>query len=190
MPVIYSSAAAECWREVGNHPAYEVSDLGAIRSLDRAVFGRDGIAIRHHGTLLKPSPNENSYLVVWLNQRPYFVHRVVAFAFISNTEEKRIQVNHKNGVRTDNRVANLEWATNSENALHSFAELGRRGTWGGRYGSEHPKSKAIVRIRDGIEVRYESIQQARLEGFDSGSICATCKGRRESYRGFTWRYAT
>lgn len=189
MSLIHSLAAGECWRLVENHPAYEVSNLGAIRSLDRIVLGKDGVAIRH-GKLLKHTLNEHGYSVVCLNQRPYFSHRVVALAFIPNDDGKRNQVNHRNGIKTDNQVTNLEWVTNSENGLHSFAELGRRGTWGGRCGSEHPKSKAIIRGRDGIEVRYESIQQARLEGFDSGLICATCKGRRESYRGFTWRYAT
>jgi len=52
------------------------------------------------------------------------IHRLVAQAFIPNPENKRT-VNHKNGIRDDNRLCNLEWTTHSENNIHSFKVLGR-----------------------------------------------------------------
>ncbi len=52
------------------------------------------------------------------------IHRVVAELFLPNPEKKRT-VNHKDGNKQNNAVSNLEWATHSENHLHSFRELGR-----------------------------------------------------------------
>lgn len=70
------------------------------------------------GHKLKPQPNSKGYLRVQLGGKRYFVHRLVAEKYIPNPENKE-QVNHINGDKTDNRVENLEWATNQENRDHA-----------------------------------------------------------------------
>lgn len=60
-----------------------------------------------------------SYMHVEINNTVYSVHRLVATAYIDNPELLDC-VNHKNGIRNDNRADNLEWVTNSENVKHAW----------------------------------------------------------------------
>ncbi len=69
--------------------------------------------------ILKQSKSGNGYLKVTLNNKTLTVHRLIALAFIKNPENKP-QINHKNGIRTDNRVENLEWCSSKENVAHAI----------------------------------------------------------------------
>lgn len=59
-------------------------------------------------------------------RRPFKVHRLVAMLYLDDYSEN-LQVNHKNGIKTDNRVDNLEMVTNKDNALHAWRELDSTG---------------------------------------------------------------
>jgi len=82
-----------------------------------------------------------------------FVHRLVAMAFIENIDNKP-QINHKNGIKNDNRVDNLEWVTSSENILHCFRELGRKPNKAmlGIKGIRHVQSQQVAEISDKGEI--------------------------------------
>ena len=101
---------------------YTVNELGHVSSKDRMIVTIDGKTYFKKGKLLKPKKHKDGYLFVTLTngnkKRNLYVHRLVAEAFIANPENKP-QVNHINGIKSDNSVLNLEWVTGSENATHA-----------------------------------------------------------------------
>ena len=97
----------EIWKDVpGFEGRYSVSNKGKVKSLN---YGNTGKSRN-----LKPNLKKDGYYDVALadsgKYRYMRVHRLVALAFIPNPNRKTV-INHINGVKTDNRVANLEWCT-------------------------------------------------------------------------------
>lgn len=106
----------ERWAPVVGFEDYHVSNLGRVKRV------KNGWAIAAE-RIMKLNPTENGYLHVTLKQdgesATLKVHRVVARAFIGEIPEGQF-VNHVNGVKTDNRAANLEYVTASENMRHAM----------------------------------------------------------------------
>lgn len=101
----------EAWKGIeGYEGIYEVSDRGRVRNIKRG------------GRLMSLVKVTHGYIAVTLHkqgkQKMYLVHRLVAKAFITNPKNKP-QVNHKDGVKTNNSAENLEWVTSHENLEHA-----------------------------------------------------------------------
>lgn len=159
----------ESWLPVAEAPDYEVSTLGRVK----------GKTWRP----LDPKPNPGGYVPIALSVNGRRVtrlaHVLVAKAFIPNPDDKPI-VNHINGVRHDNRAANLEWATAVENRSKRVAPspVGRR------------TRKIVQMTADGsVVATWDSIREAaRILGVSHGNISTCCRQNNRTIKGYRWAY--
>ena len=105
----------ERWLTIEEYPDYQISDRGKVKSNTNYKRGR----------LMKTFLDGNGYLRVNLrkNKERYpnnMVHHLVAKAFVENPNGYKI-LNHKNGIKTDNRAENIEWCTQKQNVHHAVA---------------------------------------------------------------------
>jgi len=158
----------EVWKDIpGYEGRYEASSLGRIRSMPRGVIRKqetDGGGYKRV-TLAKTGEKKK-----WL-----LVHRLVALAFLSNPEDKP-QINHRDGVKANNCVSNLEWCTAKENKDHAMAH----GLAAWREG------RPVLQIKgDAIVACFPSIAAAsKATGVARGNIGHALHHR--TYKGYTY----
>lgn len=171
----WQESQIEFWKPVEGFPGYDVSSVGRIKSWRerKGVPWGHPLAIGNRSRLLKPTRTQHhGYCTVYLydansraavkrkngcqHRKQHMVHHLVAEAFLRNANALP-EVNHRNGIKTDNRLDNLEWISTEANGEHARKTLGKYNKAGG-----HKLSFSIakdVRTRVANGERYGEIAE-------------------------------
>ena len=165
----------------GYEGLYQVSNFGRVKSLNYMHTGKEHI--------LKLGKDKDGYLIVKLHKggkyKNFSIHRLVASTFIENPENLPC-VNHRNEIKTDNRVENLEYCTTAYN--NSFGTRNRRISEKLTNGK---LSKEVLQYSlDGTFIKeFPSTREVERQlGYDNGYISKNCSGKCKSAYGYIWKY--
>lgn len=157
----------EIWRDiVGYEKFYKVSSVGRVKSMRTNKIRI--LQLHKHG-------HYDVGFTLNYSRKLYKAHRLVAIAFIPNPENKP-DINHKNGIRTDNRICNLEWVTVAENNKHARETGLFKSTIGMTRSRGKLKRAEVIKIRK-MRGKYTIDFIARKFGIHKATVLRTCSGK-------------
>lgn len=196
----------EIWKDVkGYEKIYQVSNLGRIKHLEEhkkmyQYKANKMVDMVKKERILSSKNNKNKYVTITLSKEGKkegkTLHRLVAEAFIPNPKNK-LQINHINGIKTDNRVENLEWCSPSENIKHAF-KIGLKKVSKkqmeqisklGKYGKKRCRKVRQLTLEGELIKEWNSFTDIyNTYGYSWENIGSCCRGEYKKAYGFKWEY--
>ena len=187
---------AEIWLDIpGYKNIYQASNYGRIKSLRHEVLCSMGSRFVNE-RILRPYLDYHGYYRLELSflgkRKKYFIHQLVALAFLPNPNNYKI-INHKDGIKINNKPDNIEWCNYSYNEKYSYRVLGKKPNCPGKgkFGEHSSQSKPITQFtKSGIVVaHFVSLKSASDSiGALYTSIAKAAEGKRKTFKGFIWKY--
>lgn len=178
------AADLEVWVDVrGYNGVYQVSNLCRVRTTGMTFKDKNGKSYVRKPKFVTVFVNTNGYLAVGLSknkkQKQWLLHRLIAIHFISNPENKP-EVNHKNGIKTDASIDNLEWCTKSENTIHAFA-TGLMDIRGEKHMHAKLDNEKVLAIRKNCKHKKDLVIYAKKYNVSVGTVY-------DAFKSITWTH--
>lgn len=183
----------EVWKDVAGYEGiYQVSDMGRVRSIDRTVPCRKKgyTTMVKKGRVLNLTTNRLGYIEAHLyncqeqKTKIISVHRLVAIAFIPNTDKEHLrEINHIDENKSNNRVENLEWCDRAYNVRYGSSRI--------RAIKNNPNVRKVAQYSKygKLIAKYETVAHASCAtGLDASSISKACQGRLKTCGEYIWEY--
>ncbi len=168
----------EIWKAIkGYEGYYEISNYGRVKSLQNRQynFKTQQVEIIKREKILKSSKVKRGYYAISLvkngESKSFYIHRLIAIAFIKNEFNKPV-INHIDENKENNNIDNLEWCTQKEN-IQKYGNIKIK---------QYDKKGNLIKIWNGLN------ETARKLNLQASKICLCCQGKRKSTGGYVWRY--
>lgn len=162
----------EIFKKIPNHEKYYASNMGRIYSVKSNKY-------------LSLCNDQDGYKLVKIDRKTYKVHRLVCETFIQNINNYN-QVNHKNFIKSDNRVDNLEWCSAKYNSLHRSKFYKDSIETKEKKRNNNSKNKRVLCVETGIIYR-SSCEASRQMGCFYTTIYNAIKTGKK-IKGYHWRF--
>jgi len=167
----------EIWEVIEDFPDYSVSSLGRVKRITKGRHTKVGKILKQY-----LSGWEYLYIRLYKNGKQFHkeIHILVLENFISKKYYNKLQGNHKNGIKTDNKSENLEWVTIKENIKHSY-NIGLSSNHGEKNSNHKLTEKKIIQIKMLFKLGFRNIEISKLYNVKPKTISDIRMERNWSY---------